>query len=185
MLTHEDEQLVALARNLAPILVDHRVERLSADQGLVHQRAHRVDDGQARFRSRCGGAGEGDVPAHAIAGDGDDLEGVAVDAQIIGVGAGVDQRRGVVAAGVDGVGIALGCIQLADQRLPLLAAIAVHHVDEVALVGMVARQIAELGLVIGAPPGTDGERAAARHARPFTRSSAAATMPSALGRVAA
>lgn len=58
-----------------------------------------------------------------------------------------------------------------------------HTQQQRAPVGMMLREIAELGLVIGATPGTDDD--SGFHAGTSTKRNAASTMSSADGRVAA
>ena len=122
---------------VAPILGNEGINDLPADQPLLHQRSHRVDHLEARPRRQRPGASQRRIPAHRIAGDGDDVDAVAVDRQEVAERAGVDQRRCVVAARVPRNRIGRGSIEREQSLLAPRAALGVKAREHIDLVGMI------------------------------------------------
>ncbi len=76
---HHRQQLGLARRIRLPVLAKEGIDQLPADQRLLHQRAHRVGDGETVLWSSRARAGEGGIPAHRITGDCDDFDLFAVD----------------------------------------------------------------------------------------------------------
>ncbi len=102
----------AQTRRLPPVVADYGDQHLTPGLAGLAVLAHRVDDREAVLEVDRAGDGERAVPAHRIAGHRDDVEARPVDGEEIGVGRGEDQRRGDVAARVQGRAEALGPVEL-------------------------------------------------------------------------
>ena len=150
---------------------------MPADQVILHQRAHGVDHLEAVFGRQRARTGKGGIPAHRIAGDGDNLD--VLQGGEIGEGGGVDQRRGVVAARVFGDGIGGGAVQRSQGFLAKFGAAGVESGQQRAVLEM-PRKGAKFGLAVSAATGADDHGGS--H---FSNASAAATISSADGMVAA
>src|SRR3546814_16163544 len=81
-----------------PVLIDDLPPYLPAGTVRLAVEPHRIADAEPVLDRHCARAGKRAVPAHRIAERRDDIELVAVDAEIIQRGRGVDHRRRDVAA---------------------------------------------------------------------------------------
>ena len=117
-LGHQRHQPRLLRRVIAPVLGHERIERLPADQRLLHQRAHRIDHLEPAFGRQRATAGQRRIPAHRIAGHGNHLDPARIYRAEIAKRAGIDQTRGIVAARVFGDGIGRGSVQRRQRLLP-------------------------------------------------------------------
>ena len=152
------QQFRPFFRDDLPVRVDIWIDNLASDHPLLHQGAHGVYDIHATVGRKGAGTGERDVPAHGIAGHRDDLVPVAIDRQEIGIGAGKNQRRGVVATCIFGDGKAVCAVKITDRFLSALPAIGIESGEKSCPAGMVPSKIAKFGLVVGAPSRTDDNR---------------------------
>ena len=154
----QPEQGLAQAGHLAPVLVDHRQQDLSARFAGLAVLAHRIDDREACCRGDRARTGERRIPAHRIAGDRGDVETRPVDVEEIGVGGGEDERRGDVAARMGGDAEPVGAVQRRNGRLAAFGAHLIDDFDQRRFVGVQALQIAELGLAVASPSRADDQR---------------------------
>jgi hypothetical protein len=85
----------------APVLAGQHQHRLPAGRVLLRIDAHGIGDGKAMLARNRPRARQRGVPAHRIAGHRHHLEPIAVDAEEIEIGRGVNQRRRNIAARVE------------------------------------------------------------------------------------
>ena len=125
--------------------------------------AHGIADAETVLDRHCAAERERAVPAHRIARDGDDIIGVAIDAEEVEYGCGVDQRRCDVAAHMRRNTKAVGAVEVGHRRLIALAALRIEIGDEIAEARAVQPgDAAKLAFAIGAAARRDDERSLAR-----------------------